>query len=172
VLPELLAGVRIGVARDSAFSFIYPANLDLLRALGATLVFFRRWPMQRAGGRQPLSAPAAIRAASPVLQANLAMKAALQEHFRQGKPIYAECGGMLYLLEALTTKAASAARWLVNAGRAVMQNRLQGLAISPRRCRAGICAATRFIIQHSNTAAPHRAWRAAAKYVAGEAVFR
>jgi cobyrinic acid a,c-diamide synthase len=31
--------VRIGIARDPAFSFIYPANLDLLRAMGAELVF-------------------------------------------------------------------------------------------------------------------------------------
>jgi len=39
-LPELLYGVRIAFARDNAFSFIYPANLDVLRAMGATLVFF------------------------------------------------------------------------------------------------------------------------------------
>ncbi|MDO3388052.1 hypothetical protein QWI17_19560, partial [Gilvimarinus sp. SDUM040013] len=35
-----LAGVRIAIAKDEAFSFIYPANLSLLRDLGAQLVFF------------------------------------------------------------------------------------------------------------------------------------
>ena len=51
----MLAGVRIGVARDPAFSFLYPANLDLLRVMGAELVGLlpqavlkaiprRRWP--------------------------------------------------------------------------------------------------------------------------------
>ncbi|HAQ85799.1 MAG TPA: cobyrinate a,c-diamide synthase, partial [Pseudomonas sp.] len=39
-LPKLLSGVRIGVARDAAFSFVYQANLDLLQALGAELLFF------------------------------------------------------------------------------------------------------------------------------------
>src|SRR5690606_38156879 len=39
-LEPLLAGVRIGVARDAAFAFVYQANLDLLQALGAELLFF------------------------------------------------------------------------------------------------------------------------------------
>jgi cobyrinic acid a,c-diamide synthase len=39
-VPRAFEGVRIGIARDPAFSFVYPANLDLLRAMGAELVFF------------------------------------------------------------------------------------------------------------------------------------
>ena len=39
-VPRAFEGVRIGIARDTAFSFVYPANLDLLRAMGAELVFF------------------------------------------------------------------------------------------------------------------------------------
>ncbi len=40
-IPWLLAGTRIAVARDQAFSFIiYPANLELLAALGADIAFF------------------------------------------------------------------------------------------------------------------------------------
>ena len=38
--PPLLAGKRIAVARDAAFSFIYQANLDCLQAMGAELRFF------------------------------------------------------------------------------------------------------------------------------------
>jgi cobyrinic acid a,c-diamide synthase len=38
--PRLLEGVRIGVARDDAFAFLYRANLDLLRQMGAELHFF------------------------------------------------------------------------------------------------------------------------------------
>ncbi|MDC6684776.1 hypothetical protein N4Q63_27275, partial [Leclercia adecarboxylata] len=39
-LEPLLKGVRIGVARDAAFAFLYQANLDLLQALGAELLYF------------------------------------------------------------------------------------------------------------------------------------
>ena len=128
-LPAWLSGVRIGIARDSAFSFIYPANLELLTAMGATPVFFS--PLADAalpdvdsvylpGGYPELHLPA--------LQANLAMKAALQLHFQLGKPIYAECGGLLYLLESITDKAGVRGDMVgLLPGHAVMQNRLQGL---------------------------------------------
>ena len=40
VSAPLLAGRTIAIARDAAFAFVYPANLDVLSALGARLVFF------------------------------------------------------------------------------------------------------------------------------------
>lgn len=128
-LPRLLAGIRIGIARDPAFSFIYPANLDLLQALGAQLSFF-----------SPLADPALPDVDSlylpggypelhlPQLQGNAAMKTALRRHVDQGKPMVAECGGMLYLLESLTDKSGQrAAMTGLLPGHAVMQPRLQGL---------------------------------------------
>jgi len=42
-----LQGKTIAVARDAAFAFIYPANLDCLRALGAHLMFFPLWRIKR-----------------------------------------------------------------------------------------------------------------------------
>src|SRR5690606_12626289 len=39
-LPPLLAGQTVAVARDAAFCFLYPANLETLHALGARTVFF------------------------------------------------------------------------------------------------------------------------------------
>jgi cobyrinic acid a,c-diamide synthase len=99
---QALRGVRIAVARDAAFSFLYQANLDCLRALGAELAFFS--PLQdRAlppadsvylpGGYPELHLQA--------LQDNAAMRDALHAHHAAGKPLLAECGGMLYLLEKL-----------------------------------------------------------------------
>ncbi|MFZ2171534.1 MAG: cobyrinate a,c-diamide synthase, partial [Methylococcaceae bacterium] len=144
-LPNKLSGVRIGVARDSAFSFIYPANLDVLSAMGAMLVFFSPLADAVLPAVDSLYLPGGYPELHlQTLQNNLAMKAALQEHFRQGKPIYAECGGLLYLLESIsatapcvalppasmqsTNKAGECGNMVgLMPGRAVMQNRLQGL---------------------------------------------
>lgn len=127
--PQLLAGIRIGIARDTAFSFIYATNLELLCAMGATLVFFS--PLADAalpdvdslylpGGYPELHLQS--------LQDNRAMKAALQTHFQQGKPIYAECGGMLYLLESIIDKTGHRGDMVgLLSGHAIMQNRLTGL---------------------------------------------
>jgi len=127
--PQLLAGQRIAVARDKAFSFIYPGNLDLLRKLGAELVFFS--PLQDAA--LPVANSVYLPGGYPELhlselQGNVAMKQALLGHCAAGKPLYAECGGLLYLLESLSDKDGARARMLgVLSGRAVMQRRLQGL---------------------------------------------
>jgi len=103
VPSRLLAGQRIGIARDAAFSFVYAANERLLADMGATLVPF---------------SPLADRALPPVdalwlpggypelyaaeLSANDAMRAALHEFHACGGAILAECGGMLYLQDTLT----------------------------------------------------------------------
>src|SRR2546422_1621638 len=88
--------VRIGVARDAAFQFYYTENLDLLRAAGADLVFWsprvdRALPdvdgIYFGGGYPELHAPA--------LTANVAVRASVRAFAGAGKPIYAECGGVL-----------------------------------------------------------------------------
>ncbi|MGZ4954729.1 MAG: cobyrinate a,c-diamide synthase [Methylobacter sp.] len=139
-LPQLLSGIRIGIARDTAFSFIYAANLDLLRAMGATLTFFS--PLADAtlpdidslylpGGYPELHLQS--------LQGNPAMKAALHTHFQQGKPIYAECGGLLYLLESIVDKAGNRGNMTgLLPGHAVMQNRLTGLGYQSAPMPGGV----------------------------------
>lgn len=94
--------VRIGVARDTAFQFYYAENLYLLRAAGAELVF---WSPQAdaalpdvdglyfGGGYPELHARA--------LSANVAVHEVVRTFAEAGKPIYAECGGLMYLAEAL-----------------------------------------------------------------------
>ncbi|MEQ1544019.1 cobyrinate a,c-diamide synthase [Methyloglobulus sp.] len=127
--PALLSGVRIGIASDRAFSFIYPANVDVLREMGATLVFFSPLADAELPDVDSLYLPGGYPELHlATLQNNSSMKAALQHHFQQGKPIYAECGGLLYLLESITNKAGErGAMPGIIPGHAVMQNRLQGL---------------------------------------------
>ena len=126
-----LAGVRIGIARDEAFAFLYGANLDLLRELGAELVFFsplhdRQLPrvdsLYLPGGYPELHHQA--------LAANVPMLEAIRDHHAQNKPLLAECGGMLYLLDGLTDVAGERAGLLgLLPGEAVMQKRLAALAL-------------------------------------------
>ena len=130
-IEPLLKGVRIGVARDSAFAFIYQANLDLLRELGAELRFFS--PL--AEGQLPEIDSLYLPGGYPELhlaqlEANHAMAAAIRAHHTAGKPILAECGGMLYLLDKLTDQQGDSGRMLgLLQGEATLQPRLTALAL-------------------------------------------
>ncbi len=130
-LPKLLNGCRIAVARDPAFSFIYRANLDLLRAMGAELVFFS--PLT--DGVLPDADSLYLPGGYPELHleslsANTGMKAAIHAHHAKDKPIVAECGGMLYLLESLTDAQGRRATMAgLLPGDAIMQTKLANLGL-------------------------------------------
>ncbi len=129
--PRLLAGVRVGIARDTAFAFLYPANLDTLRALGAELTFFS--PL--ADSRLPAVDSVYLPGGYPelhldALAGNESLRAALREHQRAGKPIYAECGGLLYTLESLADQEGRRAPMLgLLPGHAALQSKLVGLGM-------------------------------------------
>jgi cobyrinic acid a,c-diamide synthase len=100
-----LARVRIGVARDKAFSFYYEDNFDLLRESGAEVVDFS--PLADTALPENLDA-LYLGGGYPELYANelsrnTAMSFAIRTFAESGKPVYAECGGMIYLSRALTT---------------------------------------------------------------------
>ncbi len=96
---------RIGVARDAAFCFYYEDNLRLLQEAGAELCFFS--PLADAelpagldglylgGGYPELHARQ--------LAGNIEMRHAVREFSESGRPVYAECGGFMYLMRELRT---------------------------------------------------------------------
>jgi cobyrinic acid a,c-diamide synthase len=96
------AGVRIGVFRDSAFTFYYPDNLEALEREGASLVDVsaladRALPDVDAliiGGGFPETHAA-------VLAANEELRCSVRRAALAGLPVYAECGGLMYLSRAL-----------------------------------------------------------------------
>jgi cobyrinic acid a,c-diamide synthase len=139
VSQPVLAGVRIGIARDRAFSFLYPANLDLLRGLGAELVFFSPLVDSDLPAVDSVYLPGGYPELHLAqLSANRAMALALRRHVDAHKPLYAECGGMLYLLESLTdVKGRRASLASVLPGNATMQPRLKGLGYQSAPCPGG-----------------------------------
>ncbi len=97
--------VRFGVARDEAFSFYYEDNLDLLREAGAVVVPFS--PLKEAALPEGLDAlylgggyPELY---AEQLSANRSMLDSVRAFAAAGKPIYAECGGMIFLANRLTS---------------------------------------------------------------------
>lgn len=111
VLPQLKAGkaqgaarpvdvrARVAVARDSAFCFYYEENLDILKSFGAQLLFFS--PLN--DGKLPLGTDGIyIGGGYPELYAKaLERNSKLREEVNtkvvSGMPVYAECGGLMYL---------------------------------------------------------------------------
>ena len=124
-----LEGQTIAVARDGAFCFLYAANIDCLQAMGARLTYFS--PLTDAslppcdalwlpGGYPELHAE--------ILAGNSAMKASIARHVQAGKPVWAECGGMMALFDQLTSvDGSSYPMWGVLPGSVTMQKRLAAL---------------------------------------------
>ncbi|WCN08562.1 cobyrinate a,c-diamide synthase [Marinomonas mediterranea] len=103
VVEPILSGKTIAVAKDIAFSFIYQANLDALERLGAKVCFFS--PLH--DSRLPQCDAVWLPGGYPELHAhklaeNTSIQTELSAFFETGKPILAECGGMLYCFESLT----------------------------------------------------------------------
>ncbi len=117
----------IAVARDEAFHFTYEDNLDLLRAAGAEIAFFS--PLRDAA--LPAETASIILSGgfpevyAGQLAANRALHAALRTAHRQGLPIYAECGGLMYLTQAIVAGGQGQHEMIgLLPGRCVMSGRL------------------------------------------------
>ncbi len=105
VLPEGRERLRIGFIKDSAFWFYYPENLEQLEELGAELVRINAISDEKLpeidalyiGGGFPETQAKA-------LSDNREFRHSLKERIEQGLPVYAECGGFMYLGERLLLK--------------------------------------------------------------------
>jgi cobyrinic acid a,c-diamide synthase len=123
------ARCRIGLAHDEAFHFYYEDNLRRLEALGAQLVRFS--PLADAdlpdvdalylGGGYPELFAAR-------LAGNQNLRAAITAFAARGRPIYGECGGLMYLAQAIRTRDGHDHPMLgLLPGCAVMSDRLEAL---------------------------------------------
>lgn len=128
-LPQMLKDIRIAVASDSAFSFVYQANLNLLQGMGAELTFFSPLHDAELPDAESLYLPGGYPELHlKELEANHVLHEAIRDHHAAGKPIVAECGGMLYLLTTLTNSSGQQAKMIdILPGHATIKNRLINL---------------------------------------------
>ncbi len=96
------AGLRIGIAQDSAFGFYYPGDLEAIQATGAELVSINTFRDHELpyidglfiGGGFPERHAA-------LLEANTRLRQSIKIAIENGLPVYAECGGLMYLSRRL-----------------------------------------------------------------------
>lgn len=177
ILTKPLTGKTIAIARDAAFCFIYPANLDCLEALGAKLVYF-----------SPLNDPNLPKADAywlpggypelhlEAISQNNTMRSSLQQAAASNKSILAECGGMMALGDNLNGIGAFG----VLEGNSQIQATLQGLgtqhltfgdSASESSSPHNTIGAHTFHYGKFDTPMPP-AYTATSRYGTGEAVYR
>jgi cobyrinic acid a,c-diamide synthase len=119
--------VRIGIARDAAFGFYYPDDLQALEQAGAELVAINTLldpdlPVIDGlfiGGGFPETHMEA-------LEANASLRRRIRDAIADGLPVYAECGGLMYLSRTLRWKDKSCEMAAVIPGDIIMHERPQG----------------------------------------------
>ncbi len=119
--------VKIGYARDRAFGFYYPDDLERMRELGVELIPFDTLEDETLpavdglfiGGGFPETAMQA-------LEANEGMRRAIAAFIEAGGPVYAECGGLMYLTRSLTWRGKRCRMVGVIPAETVMHDKPQG----------------------------------------------
>ncbi|MBE0446935.1 MAG: hydrogenobyrinic acid a,c-diamide synthase (glutamine-hydrolyzing) [Actinobacteria bacterium] len=97
------SNIKLGVARDRAFTFYYPENMEALQVAGAELVSFS--PMW--DGRLPKVNGLYIGGGFPEvfmreLEDNRGLREEIKVAINRGMPVYAECGGLMYLARGIS----------------------------------------------------------------------
>jgi cobyrinic acid a,c-diamide synthase len=95
-------GLRIGVIRDSAFQFYYPENLEALEKAGAQLIEFSALTDDLPSDLDALYIGGGFpETHASALAANKKLRHDIKKAAEKGLPVYAECGGLMYLVEKL-----------------------------------------------------------------------
>lgn len=174
-IKPILQGMRIAVARDPAFAFVYKANLEILNEMGAELYYFSPLKDNTLPDADSLYLPGGYPELHlDTLGKNTAMHEAIKLHQQQGKPIVAECGGMLYLLKTLTNKEGQSQNMVgLLDGHATMQQRLSNLGMHSVELPEGKMHGHTF--HHSSlqtSMAPITTSKSTRKRGKGEAIYR
>jgi cobyrinic acid a,c-diamide synthase len=97
------SSITLGIARDRAFGFYYPDDLEALRAAGARLVFFDTTRDTRLPAVDGLFIGGGFpEMLAERLEANAPLRGAIRAAIERDMPVYAECGGLMYLARSVT----------------------------------------------------------------------
>jgi len=119
--------VRIGIARDAAFGFYYPDDLEALEQSGAELVTINTLEDSDLPDIEGLFIGGGFpETHMQALQANTALRHRIREAISNGLPAYAECGGLMYLSRSLSWKGMHCEMVGVIPGDIIMHERPQG----------------------------------------------
>ena len=171
---KLMAGRRVAVARDAAFSFLYRANLDCLVAMGAEPVFFSPLEDEPIPAADALYLPGGypeLHAAR--LAANRRWQDSLRSFVAASGPLYAECGGMMVLFDTLTTADGRVHEMAgLLPGNVIMQPQLATIGLQSLHLPQGELRGHSF--HYSRVDSPLRsAWQSVPhRYGSSEAVYR
>jgi len=119
--------VRIGIARDAAFAFYYPGDLEALRAAGAELV-----PVNMLTDSELPEVDALLIGGGfpevfmEKIEANQSLRHQIRQAIEAGMPAYAECGGLMYLARSLSWRGNRCEMAGVIPGDVVMHDRPKG----------------------------------------------
>ena len=128
---RLLDGKIIAIARDVAFSFIYPMNQQVLEEAGAKLNYFSPLENDVVPECDALWIPGGYPELHlEVLSNSDQTRTSILDHHRQNKPILAECGGMMYLCNSILNTAGEYGRTcgILNAS-CEMETRFQSVGL-------------------------------------------
>ncbi len=173
ILP-LLAGKTIAIARDAAFCFLYPANLDCLVALGANLTYFSPLKDESLPDCDAVWLPGGYpELHAETLAGNRQLWASLAAHVDCGKPLLAECGGMMALFETLVDiDGNSHAAGGLLPGKVTMQKNLAALGLQEIELPEGILRGHTFHYSNAQTPLAPLAQAKRPDGRSGEAVYR
>jgi cobyrinic acid a,c-diamide synthase len=156
VVPPLLQGKVIAVARDAAFCFIYAANLDCLQAMGAELRFFSPLANEALPACDAVWLPGGYpELHADRIAASTSTREGLAQHVAAGLPLWAECGGMMALLDALVTvDGQKHAQWALLPGVVRMHERLAALGPQQLTLKSGTLRGHTFHFSTTDTTMP------------------
>lgn len=159
-IKPLLAGKTIAIARDEAFCFIYEANLEALRKLGAGLLFFSPLGDEQLPTCDALWLPGGYPELHlDRLYANSSMRNSIGALLEKDIPVWAECGGMMCLFDQLISpEGISHPMWGFLKGSIVMQRKLGGLGAQFFEFDNGILRGHTFHYSVCNTDIPVSKW--------------